>query len=253
MTTPTNGDRETIEAAIAEIDKKSPKETDGKWLERLTVEVAPLVSEWDIESAWLWDEWPQRAWRFPDATRLDVGIDVVAVRRSDGAHVAVQCKARKLDETTGRGAAIGNEEIGKFALPSGGDFWAENWIVTNGGSPLASGAAQAVSIRRKPIKLVNITADLESQRAAWASYDDGCAHCENPEDAGAIQTKTCMQNEAVAESVRILRKHERSDSGGSPVGEARGRIILPCGTGKTRVSLRIVEELTPPGEVSSVL
>ena len=252
MTTPTNGEREIIEAAIAKIEKKSPKETDGKWLERLTVEVAPLVSEWDIESAWLWDDWPQRAWRFPDTTNLDVGIDVVAVRR-DGAHVAVQCKARKLDVETGRGAAIGNEEIGKFALPSGSDFWAENWIVTNGGSPLASGAAQAVSIRRKPIKLVNITADLESQRAAWASCDDGCAHCENPDDAGAVQTKTCMQNEAVDKSVSILRKHERSDSGGSPVGEARGRIILPCGTGKTRVSLRIVEELTPPGEVSIVL
>ena len=253
MTTPTNEEREIIEAAIAEVDKKSPKETDGKWLERLAVKVAPLVSEWDIESAWLWDDWPQRAWRFPDTTRLDVGIDVVAVRRSDGAHVAVQCKARRLDADTGRGAAIGNDEIGKFALPSGGDFWAENWIVTNGGSPLASGARQAASMRRKPIKLVNITADLESQRAAWASYDGGCAHCENPDDDGAIQTKTCMQNEAVADSVRILRDLERSTADGSRDGEARGRIILPCGTGKTRVSLRIVEELTPPGEVSIVL
>ena len=62
-----------------------------------------------------------------------------------------------------------------------------------------------------------------------------------------------MQNDAVAESVRILREHAGSDSGGSPRGEARGRIILPCGTGKTRISLQIVEELTPPGAVSVVL
>ena len=40
---------------------------------------------------------------------------------------------------------------------------------------------------------------------------------------------------------------------GLPVGEARGKIILPCGTGKTRISLRIVEQLTPPGELSIVL
>ena len=42
-------------------------------------------------------------------------------------------------------------------------------------------------------------------------------------------------------------------SGGTPVGEARGKIILPCGTGKTRISLRIVEELTPTGALSIVL
>ncbi len=38
-----------------------------------------------------------------------------------------------------------------------------------------------------------------------------------------------------------------------PIGQARGKIILPCGTGKTRISLRIVEELTAPGELSVVL
>ena len=37
------------------------------------------------------------------------------------------------------------------------------------------------------------------------------------------------------------------------MGQARGKVILPCGTGKTRISLRIVEKLTPPGEVSVVL
>ena len=62
-----------------------------------------------------------------------------------------------------------------------------------------------------------------------------------------------MQNEAVASSVRILREQEISKSGGLPVGEARGRIILPCGTGKTRISLRIIEALTPPDELSIVL
>ena len=62
-----------------------------------------------------------------------------------------------------------------------------------------------------------------------------------------------MQTEAIAESLRILREHEQSESGGLPVGQARGKIILPCGTGKTRISLRIVEELTPPGELSIVL
>ena len=62
-----------------------------------------------------------------------------------------------------------------------------------------------------------------------------------------------MQAEAVAESVRILQEHAQSGSGGLPVGQARGKIILPCGTGKTRISLRIIEQLTPQGELSIVL
>ena len=62
-----------------------------------------------------------------------------------------------------------------------------------------------------------------------------------------------MQDEAVATAIRVLQDHVQKDSGGLPAGQARGKIILPCGTGKTRISLRIVEELTPAGNVSVVL
>ena len=104
----------------------------------------------------------------------------------------------------------------------------------------------------KPVKMVNIANDLLQQQAAF-TYEE-CPHCEsNPDGEERRQTKTCMQTEAIAESVRILREHEQSDSGGLPVGQARGKIILPCGTGKTRISLRIVEELTLQGELSIVL
>ena len=248
---PTDDERRIIEAAIAKTAEINPQESDGDWLEVVTVESAPFIREWNIRKAWHWRKWPDDEEKPPGYNPRDVGIDAGA-RRADGAHIAIQCKSRELDET-GRGAAIGHSEISKFATPSASDFWAENWLVTNGDNPLASGAAQAIEMRGKSIIPVNITAALETQRASWESEGEYCAHCENPDDPDAIQTKTCMQNEAVDKSVRILREHADSDSGGSPKGEARGRIILPCGTGKTRVSLRIVEALTPPGEVSIVL
>ena len=249
---PTDDEREIIEAAIAKTTEMNPQATDGKWLEVLTVEVAPFMRDWEIGRAWHWSKWPDDEKKPPGYRPLDVGIDVCA-RRSDGTYIAIQCKSRKLD-ASGRGADIGHAEIGKFATAAGSDFWKENWLVTNGANEFAHGAVQAISMRGKPIKPVNITADLEAQRDANnASYSEYCAHCENPEDENALQTKSCMQNHAISESVRILQEHADSDSGGSPVGEARGRIILPCGTGKTRISLRIVEELTPPGEVSIVL
>ena len=241
-----------IETAIKKAVEMNPKETDGKWLEVVTVESGPHIREWDIEKCWHWEEWPDREAHFPKTTRMDVGIDAVAVRRSDGKHMAIQCKSRKLDGD-GRGSSIKSDAISKFSATSSADFWAERWVVTNGDNPLASGAEQSASMHGKPLKLVNITNDLHQQRQANVQYDE-CEHCQ-PYPAGdeRAQTKSCMQNEAVSTSVRILREQESSESGGLPVGEARGRIILPCGTGKTRISLRVIEELTPPGELSIVL
>ena len=240
-----------IEVAINKTAEMNPQETDGDWLEVVTVESGPYIKEWDIAECWHWDEWPDREARFPNTTKLDVGIDAVAVRRSDGEHIAIQCKSRHLDEA-GRGSSINSGEIAKFAAASAADFWAERWIVTNGDSPLASGAAQSASMNEKPLKLVNITNDLQQQQQANATSEE-CEHCANPDSEEAIQTKSCMQSEAVADSVRILKEQERSEAGGLPIGEARGRIILPCGTGKTRISLRVIEELTPSGDLSVVL
>ncbi len=240
-----------IAAAISKTAEMNPQETDGEWLEVVTVESGPYIKEWDIAECWHWDEWPDREANFPNTTRLDVGIDAVAVRRADREHVAIQCKSRRLNDE-GRGSPIGWGEISKFAATASGDFWSERWIVTNGDNPLASGATMAAAMNEKPLKLVNITNDLRQEMQAHADSEE-CEHCANPDSEDALQSKSCMQYEAVANSVRILEDQEYSESGGLPIGEARGRIILPCGTGKTRISLRIVEELTTPGDLSVVL
>ena len=56
-----------------------------------------------------------------------------------------------------------------------------------------------------------------------------------------------MQDEAVSKVCERLRKNAQT------TGLARGRIILPCATGKSRIALRIIEQLTEPGEVSAIL
>ena len=240
-----------IREAISTVAEANPQSTGGQWLEDLTVAVSPHIKEWDIAHCYPWAEWPERETLYPGMTKQDIGIDCVAVRRSDGEHVAIQCKSRELDEH-GRGTDITKAEIDSFASTSASDFWAERWIVTNGDNRPGSNALQVASIQGKPIKMVNAANDLLQQQAAFAHEE--CPHCEpNPDGEERQQSKSCMQAEAIAESVGILREHEQSDSGGLPVGQARGKIILPCGTGKTRVSLRIVEELTPPGELSIVL
>ena len=241
-----------IAPAISLLADANRQQTDGKWLESLAVAAGPHIKEWDIAACWAWADWPERERQFPGATGQDVGIDAVALRRSDGRHIAIQCKARQLD-ASGRGDEIHKSELDKFIATSAGDFWAERWLITNGDNRISKNAIRASSMSAPgPIKLVNIHADLLAQQNA-APPPEPCPHCQPEAPPEARQTRTCMQDEAVAQSVRILREHEQSDSGGLPVGQARGKIILPCGAGKTRISLRIVEQLTPPGHLSIVL
>ena len=247
----TTDQHDIINVAINTVVEAGHHPTGGRWLERETVHVAPHIREWDISECWPWSEWPNRETHFPEAGRQDVGIDCVATRRSDGEHIAIQCKARQLDEH-GRGSPINKEEFDSFASASSDEFWAERWIITNGDNPLGPNVKQTLALTSKPVKMVNIANDLLQQQAAF-TYEE-CPHCQpNPDGEDRRQTKSCMQAEAIAGSVRILQEHEESENGGLPVGQARGKIILPCGTGKTRISLRIVEELTPAGELSIVL
>ena len=241
-----------IRQAIDAVDEMSPHQTDGAWLEDIAVAAGPHIREWDIAECYRWQDWPHREAELPRTTNQDIGIDVVAVRRSDGAHIAIQCKSRRLN-ADGKGDAIPKHEVDSFASASSAELWAERWLVTNGDNPVTDNALQSASMDgKRPIKVINIAADLRQQAAAFAS-DDATAADPAPAGEPPPQTKTSMQNEAVAESVRILQEHAQSHSGGLPPGQARGKIILPCGAGKTRISLRIVERLTPAGGLSIAL
>ena len=242
---------DVLESASETLEHFSAQATDGTWLEDLTVKVAPFLADWDVEVCYPWGKWPAREEHFPSVGEQDIGIDLIAERRSDGRPIAVQCKARKLDPD-GSGNEIGKNEIAKFSAVAANELFAERWLVTNGANPLNANAQSAIEVSGNPIKVVNLAADLTAEATTVPAdpTDDDCPHCSDPE---ATQTRTCMQRDAVEHSVRILREHAETDSGGLPEGQARGRIILPCGAGKTRIALRIVEQLTEAGQLSVVL
>ncbi|MDE0095494.1 MAG: DEAD/DEAH box helicase family protein [Gammaproteobacteria bacterium] len=233
---------EQISSALDEIGKTSPHQTDGKWLEHLTADCAPLIAEWDVSGAWLWQEWPDRQVHYPDTP--DIGIDVVAKRASDGKFIAIQSKSRKLDKH-GRGADITKDEFNSFLAVSADELWAERWLVVIGDTRLGDNASKAVG--RKPVTLVNIETDLRKQQETFSPDLPGRGP--HFEGGGDRQTRDCMQGEVIETSVRLMRQHAKANDNG----RARGRIILPCGTGKSRIALRIIEELTEPGQVSAVL
>ena len=246
--------QDIISQAIATAKEASSQPTGGKWLEKLVVDAGPCIREWDISETHFWSDWPDREKHFPGSTKQDIGIDAVAVRKSDGCFIAIQCKARRLGADGTADLPIRKDEIDKFASASRNPFWAERWLISNGSAVLSAPTTQVLSVadKRRPIKVFDIVSDLAHEQVA--AKQENCPHCRTSEAAvGAVQTLSCLQNEAVKQCVRILRDHVSVDSGGLPVGQARGKVILPCGTGKTRISLRIIEELTRDGEVSVVL
>ena len=119
-----------------------------------------------MEICYPWADWPSRTEHFPFITSQDIGIDLVALRRSDGRHIAVQCKARRL-QSDGTGDEIGKNEIAKFSAVAANELFAERWLVTNGASPLNSNVLRAIGVSGNPIKVVNLTADLSLNPPVW--------------------------------------------------------------------------------------
>ena len=228
---------EKLKGALFEIEETSGRATDGKWLERLTAVCAPLIAEWDVRKAWTWDDWPGK--NHPES-----GIDVIA-ERADGERIAIQCKSRKLDDQ-GNGAPINKGEIDSFIAESSsvGIPFAERWLVVNGAVNVNANADRVMEWNK--VAHINLYADIKKHLdgVGGAPLED-CPHCQNPD---AIQTRDCMQREAVRASVSALYSHAQSGTGA-----ARGRIILPCGTGKSRIALQLIESLTEPGQVSTIL
>ena len=243
---------DVINQALETLEEAKSETTGGKWLERLTAQIAPYVKEWDISHCWTWAEWPDRERLLPETTSQDNGIDAVATDRSNGSFIAIQCKSRQSDET-GHGRDIDRPEITSFISESDNNLYAQRWLITNGDNRLNDRAERTNSQLSKKIKLFNLHAELTAQKQG-SVWDEECPHCQpNPDSEWRRQSKTCMQTDAVSSAVSRLRGQLETDLDGIPIGQARGKIILPCGTGKTRISLRIVEELTPPGGLSVVL
>ena len=206
---------------------------DGKWLEQLVSDLGHRIPEWDLVKVFRWRDWPDRRRHFPNASHSDVGIDNVGIR-SDGTFIAIQCKARSGN------SELSVADLGPFALATGDDTWSELWVVSN--SKFSRGVKEA-SLRSeaRPIKLVDFVAPV---RALALQESIGIAD---------DHQLTLMQNRVVDCVLTGLRRHSQIGRREWNKGEARGHIVLPCGTGKTRVAYRVMKSLLNPGELAVIL
>ena len=207
------GSERILDAALEEIAQTSPLQTDGKWLEYLTRDCAPLIAEWDVSHAWLWQEWPDRGKHYPRKT--DLGVDVVARRASDGALIAIQCKSRQLDEH-GHGAPINAGEIDRFIALSADPLWAERWVVVNGAIKISDNAIDTARINKA------VEADRHRERPSKA---EGFGSIGRPRDMPALRRQRRAPDSRL-HAERGDRDQRRSLAGGT---QRRPTAVRPGG------------------------
>ncbi len=206
---------------------------DGKWLEHLVCDLGHKIPEWDFHQVVGWADWSDRETYFPGTKGNDIGIDNVGIR-PDGSLVAIQCKAR-----TECGHIV-KRDVESFLSAVGDDIWVERWIVSN--VQPSNNVAQLQNLHTThPVKFIDFVNPVRQ-----------LVHLElNPiEDDPEL---TAMQNEAVNSIVRLLKEHGSTSRPEWNEGESRGYMVLPCGTGKTRISYRVMKELVNAGEIAVVL
>lgn len=214
---------------LAEIRSHELDAGDGYWLEDMVCELGSRVPEWDLKTVWKWSDWPDRYKHFPALDSSDIGIDCVGARR-DGSLVAIQCKARGSNNPNVR---LG--DVATFLNATTSEIWAERWIVTNGN--LSKNLRSSIATSTKPVKQVDFLSPV-ARLSSPVREDDAL---------------TAMQNQAVERIVTLLPEHAKEGRPEWNEGEARGYIVMPCGTGKTRVSYRVLKELLSPGEIGVIL
>ncbi|MDE0291917.1 MAG: DEAD/DEAH box helicase family protein [Candidatus Dadabacteria bacterium] len=192
-------------------EKSSGSADKGRRFERLVktaLDQHPVYGENRFSHLWLWNDWPDREGG-------DFGIDIVG-EETDGGLCAIQCKCYD-------SAIIPNGEIDKF-LAAAGPRWTSRILVAT--SDYSDYAA-------RKLKEHNVEVITSGNLAEWKV-------------AGEVEKLLREPETAVLERIRhspfphqeeALRHIERWYSDEEP----RGRIIMPCGTGKSLVAMWAAE------------
>jgi len=211
VNTNTNAEK-TIGAEAFRLANLGDSKKKGDSFERLLEHSIPSIYELEIDKCWRWKYLPKkiRSEVFPGTTRQDVGIDLVA-RRKDGSYVAIQAKCISPERTL---------QSNDLTTAINATVWrnkvAQCWLITTGkwSRTIEQQLGEGWSILHAPSK--------------WA-------------DIPLVMDQTPIPTELD----ELQKKAFKDVTQGFEDGHARGRLIMACGTGKTLVSQRVAEAMTP--------
>ncbi len=171
---------------------------------------------------WRWTEWPGRQ---RHGYGVDVGIDLVAEQTEawGGGLCAVQAKFHDPSRR------IAKSDVDSFMSASAGECFSDRLLVVT--AELGTNAELMVTKAQPRCQVLHST-QLDQWPVDWA------VHLDNPEGlrfADVRYQPKPYQAEAVDAVVSGLAEHDR------------GKLILPCGTGKSVVALWIAEQIAGAG------
>ncbi len=163
-----------------------------------------------FSKVWLWKDWP-------DGDGGDTGIDLVA--EEEEGLCAIQCKFFDPHRPVPKGG------IDSFMSKSEPAHFTSRLIVNTGG-PIQKNALKTLQASPKPCRVLD-RAELDSWDVDWWQYvnDPESLHFQAREP----YTPHPYQKDAVEQVLAGFDDHDR------------GQLVLPCGTGKTAVTLWISE------------
>lgn len=205
---------ETMGEALARIRADSSSEREkGTWFEKLAKQFLVQEPTFEVADIWSWRDWPERE-ALTGLDGRDMGIDLVA-KLHGGEWVAIQCKFYAED------SRISRKDIDGFLAESGREPFAKRWMVVT--CPWGRGAERAVA--------GNLLVPVH--RIDFMDYADRqVLEVAKPPIPLVLDGKRLEAVEAVIDGLEAQ-------------GHDRGKLIMACGTGKTFVSLKIVERLVP--------
>jgi predicted helicase len=174
---------------------------------------------------WLWKDFPYKS----DVSLTDTGIDLVA-ETVDSEYWAVQCKCYQEDTPiTKRSLDSFLSTSSKFFKDSSGkntNFTVRLLVSTS--NNWGSEAENSVRNQTPPVSRLSL-ADLEEAAVDWEKLDNGIY-------GPKARTPHKILKEHQVEAIEAFHNHFKNND--------RGKLILPCGTGKTLTGLKIAEKET---------
>ena len=165
---------------------------------------------------WLWNDWPGRE-------GPDTGIDLVAEDR-DGNESAIQCKNYF-------NAQVETKDVNGFLARAGG--FHSRLFVSTSRHPLTKLGAR--NLARAPNCRVLTHGDLDGWSVDWAQFVD------EPEKF------TWCNDNPVYTNPMTINKRPLTQLKRNSKNHKRGKLILPCGTGKSVVALWAAEQMVGEG------
>ncbi|TWC81420.1 putative helicase [Rhizobium sp. SJZ105] len=155
----------------------------------------------------------------------DTGIDLVATLTDGGGYAAIQCKFYSPEHS------IQKSDLDSFISAASNDLFTRLIIADTTRRDLSRNAKETLNKLSKEWNRISVD-ELEASRIDWSQF---------------VRTGTVS-----LAPKKQLRDHQKDALASVVDGlgkEARGKLIMACGTGKTFTGLRIAETLAGPGRL----